>query len=328
MNGSRRRVCVAAIGLAIATSAGTAGASESFPERPVKIVVPYAPGGGPDIQTRQFAEYFAKTLGQSVVVENKIGAAGIVAAQVVAQTSPDGYTLLLGSNTHLIQKHLQPSVRFEPLKDFVGVGRLVGSPTLLVVPADSPYKTIGDLVEAARAKPGTMNFGSGGIGTSAHLAGASLQKLASLDILHVPLRGSVEIMPSLLRGDIHFSFPITGTGVPQVKGGKLRALAVTARARLKVLPEVPTLEEALGNPLFVQESWFGLWAPAGTPEAIVRKLHEAANKALAETSLQERFEANGGVPWPSESASEFDAFIRHENERWGEIVRLSGAKSQ
>jgi tripartite-type tricarboxylate transporter receptor subunit TctC len=230
----------------------------------------------------------------------------------------------MGSNTHLIQKIMQPDLRFDPLNDFVPVSNMGASPTVMVVRADSPYKTVEDVIAAAKANPGKMNYCSGGIGTSAHLAGATLVSLAGLKATHIPLKGSVEITASLLRGDTDFAFPVAGTGVPQVKGGKLRALAVTSAARLKELPDVPTLFEVMRNELTVQESWFGFWAPARTPVDVVNKIHAAANKVLMDPALRALFESSGSTAAVTESAQAFAAFVRTENRKWAEIVRLTG----
>ena len=316
--------CVHAGFLALAAAVCQA---QDFPNRPVHVVVPYAAGGGPDVQARQFAPRFAEALGAAVVVENKVGAAGVLAAQYVAQQKADGYTLLLGSNTHLIQKHLQPELKFDPVADFTPVSNMGSSPTVLVVRADYPAKTVQELAATLRARAGQMNYSSGGIGTSAHLAGATFVAVAGGKAVHIPLKGSVEIAGSLLRGETDFAFPVASTGVPQVKGGKLRALAVTSAVRLPELPDVPTLAEAMKNDLLVQESWFGVWAPAGTPPAVVRKLFAATVKALADPELQKQFQATGGSAAPSQSPEAFAAFVKRENAKWGEIVKLSAARA-
>lgn len=319
----RRSFCLAAAGLA--AGAHSAWAAEPFPTRAVKVISPYAAGGGPDVQLRQFAPSMGEALKQSVVVENKVGAGGVLAAQFVAAAVADGYTLLMGSNTHLIQKSLQPQLKFDPVGDFVGVSNMAASPTVLVVSADSPYKSVDELVSALRKSAGGMNYGSGGIGTSAHLAGATFLTLNNLSATHVPLKGSVEIAASLLRGDTQFAFPVAGTGVPQVKGGKLRALAVTSRQRLAQLPEVPTLNEVMNNELTVQESWFGIWAPAKTPPEAVAALHAASVAALKLPAIRTAFENAGNLAVPSESPQAFSAFVRSEQKKWAEIVRLTGA---
>jgi tripartite-type tricarboxylate transporter receptor subunit TctC len=319
----RRSLCQASLA-ATALFATGVRAADPFPAKPIRVIVPYAAGGGPDLQVRQIAPKFGEALGQAIVIENKVGAAGVLAAQYVAQAAPDGYTLLMGSNTHLIQKIMQPDLRFDPLNDFVPVSNMGASPTVMVVRADSPYKTVEDVIAAAKANPGKMNYCSGGIGTSAHLAGATLVSLAGLKATHIPLKGSVEITASLLRGDTDFAFPVAGTGVPQVKGGKLRALAVTSAARLKELPDVPTLFEVMRNELTVQESWFGFWAPARTPVDVVNKIHAAANKVLMDPALRALFESSGSTAAVTESAQAFAAFVRTENRKWAEIVRLTG----
>ena len=319
----RRSLCQASLAIAALFAAGTR-AAEPFPSKPVRVIVPYAAGGGPDLQVRQIAPKFGEALGQAIVVENKVGAAGVLAAQYVAQAVPDGYTLLMGSNTHLIQKIMQPELKFDPLNDFIPVSNMGASPTVMVVRADGPYKTVEDVIAAAKANPGKMNYCSGGIGTSAHLAGATLVSLAGLKATHIPLKGSVEITASLLRGDTDFAFPVAGTGVPQVKGGKLRALAVTSAARLKELPDVPTLVEVMRSDLAVQESWFGFWAPVRTPVDVVNKIHAAANKVLLDPVLRALFESSGSTTVVTESAQAFAAFVRAENRKWAEIIRLTG----
>lgn len=310
--------------LPLALAAAGVRAAEAFPSRPVRVIVPYAAGGGPDVLLRQVAPRLGDALGQSVVAENKVGAAGVLAAQFVAQQPADGYTLLMGSNTHLIQKILQPDLKFDPLADFVPVSNMAASPTVMVVRADSPFRRVEDVIAAARAAPGNMNYSSGGIGTSAHLAGATLVSLAGLKMTHIPLKGSVEITASLLRGDTDFAFPVAGTGVPQVKGGKLRMLATTGAQRLKEFPEVPTLHEVLKNELAVQESWFGFWAPARTPADVVARLHAAANKVLADPAVRAQFDASGNTAAVTESPQAFAAFVRSENRKWAEIIKLTG----
>lgn len=305
----------------------TAWAAEPFPTRAVKVISPYAAGGGPDVQLRQFAPSMGEALKQSVVVENKVGAGGVLAAQFVATAPADGYTLLMGSNTHLIQKSLQPALKFDPVGDFVAVSNMAASPTVLVVSAESPHKSVDELVAALRKSGGGMNYGSGGIGTSAHLAGATFLNLNKLTATHVPLKGSVEIAASLLRGDTQFAFPVAGTGVPQVKGGKLRALAVTSRQRLAQLPEVPTLNELMNNELTVQESWFGIWAPAKTPPEAVAALHAASVAALKLPAIRSAFENAGNLAVPSESPQAFSDFVRSEQKKWADIVRLTGASA-
>ncbi len=320
----RRRTLVTGA-FSAATLPYFAYAADPFPTRAIKIISPYAAGGGPDVQLRQFAPSMAEAIKQPVVIENKVGAGGVLAAQFVAAAPADGYTLLMGSNTHLIQKSMQPSHKFDPVSDFVGVSNMAASPTILVVSSESSWRTMADLADAIRKSPGAMNYGSGGIGTSAHLAGATFLSLHSLNATHVPLKGSVEIAASLLRGDTQFAFPVAGTGVPHIKGGKLRALAVTSRTRLAQLPDVPTLNELMNNELTVQDSWFGIWAPARTPSEVVSALHAASVAALKLPSIRAAFEAAGNLAVPSDSPQAFTAFVRTEQKKWADIVRLTGA---
>ncbi|WP_406623292.1 tripartite tricarboxylate transporter substrate binding protein [Acidovorax sp. SDU_ACID1] len=309
---------------ALAATATPLAWAEGFPARPVRVISPYAAGGGPDVQLRQAGPALGEALGQPIVIENKVGAAGVLAAQYVAQQPADGYTCLMGSNTHLIQKLLQPGLRFDPVGDFAPVSNLTASPTVLVVRADAPWRTAQELIDALKAQPAQANYGSGGIGTSAHLAGATLASLAGLQVTHIPLKGSVEIAASLIRGDTQYAFPVAGTGIPQVQGGKLRALAVTSRKRLSQLPDVPTLQEVLRNELAVQESWFGLWAPAKTPPAVLDILNAAVRKVAAQPALRASFEAVGNEATASASPQAFADFVRSENRKWAEIIQLTG----
>jgi tripartite-type tricarboxylate transporter receptor subunit TctC len=299
-------------------------AAGPFPSRSVRIISPYAAGGGPDVQLRQAGPGLGEALGQSIVIENKVGAGGVLAAQYVAQQPADGYTLLMGSNTHLLQKILQPELHFDPLTDFAPVSNLASSPTVLVVRTDGPYRRFADLVADGKARPDQLNYGSGGVGTSAHLAGATLASLAGFKATHIPLKGSVEIAASLLRGETQFAFPVAGTAIPQINGGKLRALAVTGARRLSGLPDVPTLHELLNSDLAIQESWFGIWAPARTPPEIVLRLNAAVKTAAAQPKLKAAYEAVGNEVTPSETPKAFADFVRAENRKWTEIVRLTG----
>ena len=301
--------------------------AQVYPDRPVKLVVPFAAGGGPDIETRRMAPKLAEALGGAVVVENRVGAAGILAAEAVAQAAPDSYTVLMGSISQVVQKLLRPAARFDPLTTFVPVSQTTSSPAVLIVAMDSPIKTLKDLEAAVRAKPGQFNYGSGGIGTSAHIAGSTWASVLKFHAVHVPYRGSVELLPALLSGQIQFAFPIAGTAVPHVKNGKARALAVSSAKRLGSLPDVPTLKEIYGDDLFVQESWGGLWAPAGTPPAVVAKLHAAVRQAFTDTHLRAAIEGGGSEVELSSSPAEFASFIKSETTKWARLIQLAGVKA-
>ena len=319
--------CRSVLAVALFGLAATCGA-QTYPAKPVHIVGPFAAGGGLDVSTRQFGLKLSEVIGQPVVVENKVGAAGVLGAMSVRSSLPDGYTFLLGSNSPLIQKHMNPDLKFDPLADFAPVANMASTPTVLVVRADHPAKDMRELVEIVKKNAGKMNYGSGGIGTAAHLAGASFVALAGLEAVHIPLKGSVEITASLLRGDTQFAFPVSGTAIPHVKSGKLRALGTTSAQPMKQLPGVPTLAATFKNDLYIQEAWFGLWAPAKTPAAAVKAMHAAASKALADPQLQQQFEAAGSPVAASESPEAYAAFVKSENAKWAKIVKLANAKSE
>ncbi len=320
----RRQFCLGALGASLMLHPAARAATGTYPSRAVRIVVPYAAGGGPDIMVRQFGPVLSRALGQPIVVENKVGAGGVLAAQYAAQAPADGYTVLLGSNSHLIQKALQPDLAFDPIDDFAPVTLIASSPTVLVVSAGSPYHTAQDLIAALRAHPGKLNFASGGVGSGAHLGGATFISLLKADAVHVPFKGSVEIPTSLQRGDTDFAFAIAGTAIPQVKDGRLRALAVTSRDPVAELPGVPTLHDILRSDLAIQEFWFGLWLPRNSPVDAVDKLYSATTAALREPAVKSMFESTGNRVIQSDSPQADAAFVRGEYRKWAEIIKLTG----
>lgn len=310
---------LAPVAVALGLVASGAALPHTYPDHPIRLVVPYAAGGGPDVQARQLAQVLARHIGQPIVVENKVGAGGILAAEYVMQQPPDGYTLLLGSSTHVTQKLLQPSVRFDPAK-FTHITRLSAAPSVLLVNAASPYLRLGDLVNAARRAPGTLNFASGGIGSAAHLAGAAFSSASGIDTLHVPYRGSVEIVPSLIKGDTQFGFPIASTAMPQIRAGKVRALAVTSVRRNPALPDVPTLNEAMGRTDMALDAWSGIWGPPGMPAAIVSGLNTAITTSLADPNLRQAYARDGVLIHPTASPDEFNAFVREQTTRYRAVI--------
>ena len=247
---------------------------------------------------------------------------------MVAQAAPDGYTLLAGAISQVVQKIMRPEAKFDPLTSFVPITMINISPTVLIVPADSPIKSARELEEAIKARPVQFNYGSGGVGTAAHIAGATFVSLRKLTATHVPYRGSVELMPALLGGQIQFAFPIAGTAVPHVKSGKARALAVTGAKRLPSMPDTPTMKELYGDELFVQESWGGLWAPAGTPAPVIAKLFAATKQAMADAGLRAQFQAGGSEVELSASPEEFALFMKAESAKWAKLLQISGAKAE
>ena len=271
--------------LVFAALAFAAGAAHGqYPDRPVKILVPFIAGSAPDVAARQVAERLSAGLGQQFVVENRPGAAGNIGAEVGARAAPDGYTLMLMTSSHLVNPFLYAKVGYEPLKDFVPITIISRIPSLMVVPPSSPAKTVAEFVALAKSRPGKLNYGSGGVGSLAHLSGEAFRLAAGIDYVHVPYKGAPDILRGLLGEQIDVGFPTMGTVSNHAKQGLLRPLAVTSGKRTPVLPDVPTLKEAMasgGGGGFVQEAWFGLVAPAGTPRPVVERLYAVLKAAAA-----------------------------------------------
>ncbi|MFO1193929.1 MAG: tripartite tricarboxylate transporter substrate binding protein [Rhodoferax sp.] len=325
MQTTRRQFHFRALGLAAASlgipAIGRAQAA-AYPSRPIRLIVPYAAGGGPDVMTRKMALTLADTLGKAtVVVENIVGAGGILAAQEVARMAPDGYNLITGASTHVVQKAMQPSVKFDPLKDFTHITLTSFSPQMLVVSAASPFRTIDDLVAAIRKEPGKFNYASGGVGSGAHLCGASFAVEAKLDVVHVPYKGSVEIVPSLLSGATHFAFPVASTAIPQVQSGKVRALAVTSAKRMPAFPNVPTLVETFKTDDLALDAWGGVWGPAGMAPEVVDVLFKAFTRVYNTPSVRADADAAGAVIQLSQSPAEFRRFMEVETRKFAKIVK-------
>lgn len=318
-NVGRRLLLKSLLALPAAAALGRAGAASPYPNRPIRLVVPYAAGGGPDIQTRKLAELLARELGQPVVVENKVGAGGILVAEFVAQQPADGYTLMLGASTHVTQKLLQPGAKFDPMA-FTHIIRVGVSPAVLVVSASSPYRNVADLVAAARRAPGTLNYASGGIGSAAHVSGAAFASATGIGVVHVPYKGSVEIVPALIKGDTQFGFPVAATAIPQIASGKVRALAVTSASRAAVLPQVPTLNEALGRKDLDLDAWSGIWAPPHLSAPVVARLHAAVMQALGDPGLRRLYAEMGAVLAPTPTPEAFSRLVADETTRIRQVI--------
>lgn len=324
---TRRQFHLHALGavaaLAGAPMPGFAQASD-YPSRPVKIIVPFAAGGGPDVLARKMAVKLAEVLGKGgVVVDNIVGAGGILAGQNVARMAPDGYNILMGASSHITQKAMQPNVKFDPLTDFTLITRTAFAPSILVVAADSPYRTVEDIVAAAKKNPGKLNYASGGVGSAAHLSGAAMVLHAKLDVVHVPYKGSVEIVPSILSGATQFAFPIASTAIPLIQSGKVRALAVTSAQRMTILANVPSLVEVFKTPDLALDSWFGLWAPAGTPSDVVDILFKAVVRAHEDPAVRADVEASGSIVALSRSPQEYRSFVETETLKFEKLVKAA-----
>ena len=300
-------------------------AAQDFPSKPITLVVPFGPGSGTD----QMARLYAKALGDeakvSVVVDNKGGASGFIAAQHVAKAAPDGYTLMMTTNTtHAANEHLFKKLPYDPVKDFAPIGLLSTGQMLLLVRPDSPYKSLADLLAAAKKAPGKIDFGSGS--SSSQVAGYLLQQMAHVDMLNVPYRSNPQAITDLIGGRFAFMFADAPTALPQVQGGKLRALAVSSGKRLASLPDVPTVAEA-GVKGYDMSYWFAAYAPAGTPPAVIAKLNQMFAKASATEEVKATLARTSGVLalGTPEGLAQFQAA---ESKKWGEVIRAAGIEAQ
>lgn len=308
----------AATGLTVALVVGLSSA-HAFPDKPIKLVVPFAPAGGTDLIARTLAVEMAKELGQPVVVDNKPGASTIIGTDLVAKSAPDGYTLVVSSIAHAVNPSLMAKMPYSTEKDFTPVSMIVRSPNVLVVRADSPFKSVKDIVAAAKADPDKLTYASPGNGTSSHLAGALFADMAKVQIKHVAYKGSGPALTDLLGGQTDMIFATSGSVGGFIDSGKLRALAITSAERSTAYPGVPTVAEA-GVPGYATEGWYGFYAPAGTPAAVIDKLNAATRKAAASEIFRSKV-VNEGMVVQTGTPAEFDAFVRAEIVRWSKIVK-------
>ena len=320
-SGFRMVVAAAATFLA----GGIALAQSPFPSKPVHIFVPYAAGGGVDILARTLGDVVSKQWGQGVVVENRPGAGGVVASQALVMSPPDGYTLIVVASGHATNPFLYPKLPYDTFKDFTPISLLASSPNILLVKADSPFKTVADVIAQARAKPGSLAYGHAGNGTSTHLAGELLKNLAKIDINAIPYKGGAPAINDLLGGQIPMSFNNGPESVGQLAAGSVRALAVTTASRASFLPDVPSMSEIV--PGYDTEVWWGLLGPAGMPPDLVEKLSHDFVAALNTESVKQRLTKLGATPIGS-SSKQFDAKIRADYEKWGPIIKAAGMKAE
>ena len=300
-------------------------AHAQYPNKPIKMVVPFPAGGTTDIMARAVAADLQKTLGQAVIVDNKAGAGGNIGSDFVAKAAPDGYTLLMGTvGTHAINVSLYPKMPYDAVKDFVPVSLVAGVPNVLVASPGYPIASVKDLIDAAKKAPDTVTFASSGNGTSIHLSGELFKQLAGVQMTHVPYKGSSTALPDVMSGQVNVMFDNAPSVMQHIRGGKLKAIAVTSSKRSPALPNVPTIAES-GLPGFEASSWFGVFAPAGTPKDIVDKLSQTIAKAVHTAEFKERLAAQGaeGVGNTSE---QFAAHIKTEIDKWARVVKASGAK--
>ena len=324
MTSIRRLLILAAIATPLA-GLPLPAAAQGFPTKPVKLVVPFPPGGSLDNIGRLLAQKLTEAWGQQVVVENRPGAGGNVGADAVAKSPADGYTVVMGAlSTHAVNPSLYPKMPYDAVKDFAPLSLVAITPNVLIVNSASSIQSVRDLIAFAKANPGKANFGSGSNGSAGHLAGELFKVETGTDVQHIPYKGGAPALQALLAGETQFMFDNLANAMAQVKGGRVRAIAVTTAQRSKLAPDLPTMAEA-GMPGFDISTWFGLLAPAGTPPEVVAKWNADLVKALNSPEVREKMLAQGAEPAPTTPA-EFAAFIAKERDKYARIVKASGAK--
>ena len=314
-----------AAGFCVSYALDVGAAADTYPDKPVRLIVPFPPGGGVDGAARVIGQRLADALGQQLVIDNRGGSGGIIGAEIAAKAPPDGYTLFFGgSASHGIAPHLYRKLAYDAKRDFSPIVLIGATPYILVVHPSVPATAVGELIALARARPGQLNYASAGNGSTLHLTGAMFTSMAGINIVHVPYKGAVIALNDLLSARVQMTFNPAVVVMPHVKTGRLRALAVTSAKRTPLVPELPTVAEA-GVPGFEATGWYGLLGPRGLPPQIVAKLNRATLTVLGDRELVERYamlgiEPLGGTP------AEFAAHIRSELAKWGKVVRESGAR--
>lgn len=312
---------------AAAAAAASPAMAQAYPDQAIRLIIPFPPGGPADLIARLIGARMGEKLGRPMVVESRSGAGGTIGVDAAAKARPDGYTLVLASTgAMVILPHLMPTMPYDPLRDLAPIGLVLAVPQVLAIAPGLPANTVGELVALARARPGTLAYGSAGTGSSLHLAGELFRLRAGIDITHVPYRGAAPAVTDLLAGRIQMLLADVPILLPQVRGGTLRALAVTGRERSDVLPDLPTMAEA-GLPGVVSETWYGLLGPAGIPPDRMATLQAALAAALREPETRQALAAQGGRIADMDAAG-FAAFIRADHAKWGEIVRTAGIRME
>ncbi|SOZ40298.1 tripartite tricarboxylate transporter substrate binding protein [Cupriavidus neocaledonicus] len=303
--------------------ARAATATSPYPGRPIRLIVPFIAGSTPDNVARTLSAELGKKLGQPLVVENMPGAGGIIGASALRRAAPDGYTLGILANSHVINVHMYRKMPYDPTQDFTPITALSGGPSALVVPVSAPYKTAAELVAAMKKEPGKFNYGSGGKGSIAHLAVEAMLHQTGCDAVHIPYKGAPEILTSMLTGQTQFGMPVLGTATQYVRNHQVRVLAVTAAARSPYFPDVPTMAEAL-PPGFVIDNWSGLFAPANFPADLAQKLHAAVRALQSAGVFDAQLKANAGELRRSASPAQFGTMVASDNARYGDLMKSIG----
>jgi tripartite-type tricarboxylate transporter receptor subunit TctC len=320
-----RRAFLSAVLLAAAAWATAATASETYPSRPIRLLLPSSPGGPVDVIGRTISAGLADAVGQQIVVDNRAGAGGIIGAETVARATPDGYTLMFSHSGPLaIESALHSKLPYHPVKDFAPISLVCTSPYVLIVNASSPAKSVKELVALARSRPGKFHFASGGIGTGLHMSGELLNQAAGIKMIHVPYKGAGPGMTALLSGEVDAMFNGVSAALPQVKAGKLRALAVSSAKRSALFPDLPTVAES--GLKYDTSGWYGLVAPAKTPRAITAKLQASLHKAMNDPEMKQRLAAQG-IEGIASTPDELGKHLRIELEKWSAVVQSAGIKA-
>jgi tripartite-type tricarboxylate transporter receptor subunit TctC len=307
--------------LAVALAIAAPAAAQDYPNRTIRFIVPFGAGGPTDVFTRALGEELRKSLGQPIVMENRPGAGTIIGTTEVARAAPDGYTLLMISATQTTVETLNPNKPYRLMRDFVPVAPLMNSELVLVVPERSPVNSLKELVALAKAKPGTLNYGSSGPGSNYHMAGELIKNLAGIDIVHIPYKGSTGARGDIISGQIDMMFDSVPTMAPTIEGGRVKALGTSGKVRSPILPSVPTIAEA-GIPEYNATIWIGVMAPAGTPKAIVELLNREINKILARADIAESWRRQGANTMVMKP-EEFGSYIEAEIDRWGKLIKAN-----
>ncbi|MBX3664818.1 MAG: tripartite tricarboxylate transporter substrate binding protein [Burkholderiales bacterium] len=313
---------VIVLGLSFAVCGG--GLAQGYPERAVRLVVPYSPGGGTDIIGRVVAQNLTNSLGQQVVVDNRAGAGGTIGTEIVAKAAPDGYTLLMVPTSHVINPSIYPKLSYDTVKQFSSITLAASATIVLGTHPSVPAKTVGELLALAKARPGELNFGSAGNGTVFHLTGELFKRQAGIDMVHVPFKGGGPVIAALAGGQISLAFETMLAMFPHMQAGRIRPLAVTGAKRSSVMSELPTVAE-LGFPDIVAENWYGFYAPAGTPAAVITKLNAEIARILKQPDVKKRFQELGTEVVGS-TPKELDDYIRKEMAKWSRTAKEAGAR--
>jgi len=318
-------VCARLMAAAMACAA-IGGWAQPYPAKPIRIIVPFPAGGTADIMARVVGQKMTETWGQQVLIDNRSGAGGNIAADLAAKSAPDGYTLFLCTvGTHAVHQTLYEKLSFDPIKDFSAVAYIAGVPNVVVVHPSIPVRSVKELIGFIKARPGRINFGSSGTGSSVHMSGEMLKVMAGLDMTHIPYKGNPQAVTDLMAGQIELMITNMPSVIPYIQSGRLRALAVTTKARSPALPDLPTMEEA-GLPGYESSAWFGLVSPAAVPRNIVSKLNAEVMRIVGLEDVKRNLASQGAYPLVM-TPDEFGAFMKAETAKWAKIVKASGARA-